>query len=133
MREIKFRGMDIKTKKWVYGSYVKCTNDGYPSAQIFHDGWDLTEYDSFKERTWWQVVPESVGEFTGLKEKNGKEIYDGDILSAPHEDLKPHKPVKFWDAGFRCGTRLVSYWAEEDIEVIGNIWDNPELLEEKNG
>ncbi len=118
MREIMFRGL-TKARKWVYG---------YLTAHIR----DCTEkyYIQTKDENVYEAIPESVGQFTGRKDKNGKEIYEGDIFKAPHD---------FGPGGFSVRTASVAfhpedgyqwnYWKLDELEIIGNIHENPELLD----
>lgn len=119
MREIKFRGL-TKKKVWVFGSYIKTDIDAL--CIVYGDG----EQE--------EIIPESVGQFTGLKDKNGKEIYEGDILTKWD---KLRKKVFFSQKHFNfqlahldnkgfCDT--LSFWNQESTEIIGNIHSNPELL-----
>ena len=137
MREIKFRGKsDIYG--WMYGTFALI--DG--SCHIFEKE-DLTEdghhirQDS--DRPTW-VDENTVGQYTGLTDKNGKKIFEGDIVK---DDSGVVYPVVFSLTGFclkyappySCGFHydmlpLSNYWHAHGaiIEVIGNIHDNPELL-----
>lgn len=117
MRAIKFRGMD-KYNKWQYGDLMQKTLDGTvcirePQENMLRDH---------------RVAPETVGQFTGLKDRHGKEIYEGDILS---DDLDIDA-VCFWDGSF-CLNKPNEYIELSTLpmveyEIIGNIYENPELL-----
>ena len=134
MREILFRGKPINksdgANSWIEGFYTKS-----PSGRTRI----LTTYNARPI----EVIPESVGQFTGLTDKNGKKIFEGDILHCIFED---ENYIVEWDeigAGFlfhrinnKKRTGGIDYYEFEDIcgsfgfEVIGNIFDHPHLLEE---
>ena len=91
---------------------------------------------------WFEVDPETVAPFTGFYDKNGKKIFKGDILKStypdkPGEDIVCYEEV-FWNNGWylaEYGDRdkqdsIFQSCMSEYSEVVGNIWDNPELLEE---
>lgn len=137
-REIKFRGKDIVHNKWCYGSYMPSLREGdAPYIWVQEDRFDHYEYVSN------QVYAETVGQYTGLKDKRGVEIYPGDILSSNG------KLIGYVVDGVRAycydvryinhptGEKRRSLWAtvtvdyKGNIEVIGNIHDNPELIQAK--
>ena len=99
-REIKFRFWNKKFKQWIDGEFPLI--DG-----VFDFSTDIYE----------------VTQFPGLKDKNGKEIYEGDILT--HKYYKTPVIVTFKNGGFIAED---VYIGDSSIEVIGNIYENPELL-----
>lgn len=130
-REIKFKVWDKKNKEWV-GAETGGVMDLLYSMQ--YNGF-FFDNDSFD-------IPERIEvlQFTGLKDKNGKEIYEGDVVKIERE-YYPINPVIYyagivnehdgdWDEWY-CGFCLddVDYTPlSEDVEVIGNVYMNPELL-----
>lgn len=125
MRDIKFRGL---AGHWIYGSYY----NGFDWADF------IIEDEGFEHRV--RVVPESVGQFAGIKDKSGKDVYEGDVISFGG---KHSYTVEFSDCAFYLyHTRLKEFdgsplrWgllsrlAELGFtpEIIGNIHDNPELI-----
>lgn len=131
-REIKFRGKRLDNNEWVYGSL--CLDPYRGDAEISdHDDINLMMVD---------VNPDTVGQFTGLEDNNGKEIYEGDILDCTVFDFngndKQYRVKIEWCYTEFCGFvigkggvwwNLHFLWEQDDeIEVIGNIYDNPELL-----
>lgn len=129
MRKIKFRGKTVFGDRWVYGGIIQSESGIYiiePSASII---------DSIVYKT----NPETVGQFTGLYDKNGKGIYEGDILEYKDErnGKAYRRPVVFNQAAFcqeiDLGTPKPEYnpIRNHDLtvwSVVGNIHDNPELL-----
>lgn len=132
-REIKFRGKRLDNGEWVVGSLLQ---DDYGTCMI-------VEFADHHEQ-WHEVDPETVGQFTGLKDKNGKYIYEGDIIECVDSHGKPvrhfvefcerrgyyaqyfagHSPLPAYEAG----PIYQDYIDEFGKYVIGNIHDNPELL-----
>lgn len=102
MREILFKGKRISDGKWIRGYYEEYPN-GY--AHIRTD-----------EDTWYPVVPKSVGQYLGIIDKNGKKIFEGDIVTSSwgYHGLVELEP--FIHA--LCESRI-----SEDIEIIGNVHD----------
>ena len=132
MREIKFRGKDIENDNlWRYGSLIT-----YPSGCT-----SIIEFDKFGNELNHDVDPDTVGQFTGLKDKNGKEIYEGDVIRSPLSEDKTRPHRIFYHTGNAafmgalvdrkelCYLRLDQDWIYKfGKEVIGNIHDNPELI-----
>ena len=148
MREILFRGK-TKNGEWFEGSLMKYTvetptkrEEHYKIQETFYGFTDesnmpfFCDYMSgFDE----EVIPETVGQYTGLKDKNGNKIFEGDIILTG-DFWSELTYVVEWDndgSGFnpfrRCFevSRGCTFICADDYEVIGNIYDNPELLEEK--
>lgn len=118
MREILFRGRTTRDKEWVYGDLL---NDGYDYDVAI---WEK-EYKLVTE-----VSIETVGQFTGLTDKNGKKIFEGDILEWDLAEYgRGYRERVNWSYGLFSMRQ--SDWREW-CEVIGNIHDNPELLEVDN-
>ncbi len=124
MREIKFRGKDL-LGKWIYGDLIQENWKGALNTK-------KKVYMIKKNKRATIVLEDSIGQSTGLHDKNGKEIYEGDIFNLG--DNKILYIVEWFDTGLNGrqkgnSSRVgLQYWKSE-IEVIGNTTDNPELLE----
>ena len=127
MREYKFRGKGLGTKQWKHGSLVVLDDEDDVECQIVSP-------DEGKVET---VDCNSVGQYTGLYDKDGKEVYEGDILKLLTEDDIFVKIV--WDkkvAGYlykngNDGIMVVyDHEISDNFIIVGNIYDNPELLED---
>lgn len=148
-REIKFRGKRYGDGDWVYGNLYQGTTDGEQYSIILNDaGYHIAPQDdrnlaiAFAENEVNVVFIQTVGQFTGLLDKNGKEIYEGDIMRIPETEFNIEIiGVVEFDRGsyvvrsFFSGTHSSLAWAirerqpgEQRGVVIGNIHDNPELL-----
>lgn len=132
MREIKFRGK-TKDGEWVYG-YVDAT--AYKDLVVIHS-----------ETTTYEVLSETVGQYTGLEDEDGKDIYEGDIVKV-HESpfeltdigivVYDSTRARFYIQGhaFKCNFIKVNTYNDGyctvelkyDYMVVGNVYDNPELL-----
>ena len=137
MREIVFRGKRIANGEWIEGYITEHT-------MITHDmqsyiGWVIEcKKTELYEYNWYEVDPVTVGQYTGLKDKNGKRIFEGDELSwhngsgAVNFDggcfcVRLHGEIEYYGRNNPAIDVIFNLYPE--LEVIGNIHDNPELME----
>lgn len=130
MREILFRGKRTDNGEWVYGAFSEY--DVEQSGQEMFTVHNPCIIDYGNELLWTEVVPETVGQYTGMTDKNGKKIFEGDFVSSGYERLT--WLIVYDDGGFslvidgascNCQDFNTAY-----CEVVGNVYDHPELLEE---
>ena len=117
MREIKFRGCGKDKKQWIYGSLLDEKSVGIVAIQ---DG----------DCHVWEVDPATVGQFTGLCDCEGKEIYEGDIVQVEGWTKTTVVSWAPYLAMFVIDRDLCLSLRHGYVHVIGNIHDNPELLKE---
>jgi len=128
MREIRFRGKQWDNCEWVYGYLMDWA--GRPLIGVYKAlGGEATAKDCLL----WNyrpVDPATVGQFTGLRDRNGTEIYEGDIVQDELGEVFLVEYVRFGYVLKQIGEPWCRFPYEYDeYEVIGNIHDNPELLE----
>lgn len=130
MREIKFRAISVcKGEHWLYGDLRHYNRNPHTEKWTIHDPNTGIETD---------IDEATIGQFTGLRDINGKDIYEGDILDVNYADEDSYLEVRFvrgvfaflWngdlDDEFPCNAPTHE-WAK----VIGNIYDNPEMIDNK--
>lgn len=130
-REIIFRGKRIDNGEWIEGSYFIDSECFLKEKEVLKH-YIVNEFGKFEV-----VYPETVGQYTGLKDKNGKLIFDGDVCL--HKEYECFGKIK-WSLDEACyyfcvcnGYQLFEeeqlYEYVDGLNIIGNIHDNPELLD----
>lgn len=129
MREIKFRGLSLSANNWLFGQYARSLyeEDHYILEDLIHVGsseWG-TDADAIHCKT--------LGQFTGIADKKGVEIYEGDIVIDKHATKGVVKYIQS-DTAFKIelddGRLFFLSNDIDELKVIGNIHQNPELLED---
>ena len=129
-REILFRGKRTDNSEWIEGvTYI--TDPDLHTVYIGGYDYYTNEEGLQRDEYCYEVIPSTVGQYTGLRDQNGRRIFEGDIVQI--ENPKPFKPyvsdIKYVGTSFVWGVYVLGEFNEiEKIEVIGNIHDNPELI-----
>lgn len=143
MKQILFRGKRIDNNEWVYGFYFERLTDSIKHCYIKYETWD----EGFVT---YEVIPETVNQFTDLCDKNDNKIFEGDIISATALDTGEEQRAVIGFGNFideNNNDEYIGFFIEFDgikttitqlsmeecknrIEVVGNIYDNAERLED---
>lgn len=138
MREILFRGKRIDNGEWVEGYYVKALDMYDKEIHAIFD--TMTTFYACGETSGFELVdPETICQYTGLIDKNGKKIWENDILEGHLDDKFPEdvtrEKVIWHESGWKTeepgcvDKEYLDEFDTENFEVVGNVFDNPELLE----
>lgn len=164
MREILFRGKRVDNGEWAFGNFIEDKWGDDNGNTIYAILQDRVAPDIAELWTPVRVIPETVGQYTGLKDNNGKKIFEGDIVKSKHtaftdSDKKPkysydlekqeseygypkiiyyrNYVVQLYDARYRIKNKNITHYINynfiynHEVEVAGNIHDNPELMEDE--
>lgn len=128
MREIIFRGRRNPASDFVCGHLIRYKNEAY-ILTANEVSWNLTNNQLIQSNLE-PVDPETVGQYTGVDDKNGKPIFEGDIVQ---DIIGRKKAVEFYKGRYYPFIAFPEFncWCNDECEVIGNIHDNPELLKHK--
>ena len=128
MREILFRGKRIANGEWVQGYICRYGWTGKEKDYIIPD------YASALFTA--EINPETVGQYTGLTDTNGRKIFEGDIVIFDYIDYEDERGVVQWDSDIAkfiitCSTFTIDFdnVYGRELEVVGNVYDNPEMME----
>ena len=133
MREIKFRGFNRKNNEWIYGFYLQNRGAHFVCPDEFADGKSWDDYE---------IDPDTLGQFTGLQDKNGKNIFERDIVEVislryGYKDFMEKMLCEIvYDNDLCCfdffafdrQRCMCTTILDAEIKVIGNIFDNKNLL-----
>ena len=127
MREILFRGKKNNSGEWVYGNLFNPDKSDTPTQICM--GTHIV-------RICYEIDTETVGQYTGLTDMNGKKVFEGDIIKCKVHEMNGYRVrrgvVEYHGVGFIMNLDPNSWYDQKNIsfdcEVIGNIYDNPELL-----
>jgi len=116
-KKIEFRGLD-EEGVWCYGYFIMNGRQAIIQNNDY---------------CYWEVKRKTIGQFTGLKDKKGKKIFEGDIIKNQYGETNK---VVFWEGCFcemwnEIGKKKGHIFEPKNVEVIGNIYENPELMEIK--
>ena len=139
MREILFRGKRVDNGEWVYGDIIH--RRYYKNTDVVVIRTEDSGFDNYSD---YEVDPDTVGQYTGLTDRNGKKIFEGDIIHLEYSqvffggeyfgeytDEVSYKEGCFVTDGINNGDEIetpLSGFNNDEVEIIGNIHDNPELL-----
>ena len=137
MRTIKFRGR-LSNGEWCYGDLITYKSGEAAIANFSRYGYECSDMNRVR------VDPETVGQFTGLTDKAGREIYEGDIVQWGDSEYKIKQVVEFRNGAFgyvydtigsfvpyagNTNFDFAALGTDKRFEVIGNVFDNSDLLE----
>lgn len=138
MREILFKAKRVDNGEWVEGYYTECSGKAFVGIDIS----SMFEIFCAPVIKWFRVNPKTLCQFTGLCDKNGKRIWENDILMAHLDESYPedatYETIEWGMSGWvtreanSIDRQYLDEFDTEHFEVVGNIFDNKELLQEES-
>jgi len=127
MIEVYFRGKNVFNNEWLFGAYSSV----YGGKPIIITDCDM-EDDCSVDFEYEHVQPDTVGQYTGIKDVNNKRIFEGDIVVNSFPTSLSNKPhvIEWRDGRFTYISDRLSSGGLRPVKIIGNIYDDPELLKE---
>lgn len=145
-REYLFRGKRVDNGEWVFGDLRQYVN--MVGCEDFYEIDTMSDTIGYGHS--YKVIPETVNQFTGLTDMSGNKIFDGDIIKVVTEDTHEERFIEvcigeFTDdgygdlfigaylkyGGFTVSAGQIKECGSNGVEIVGNIYDNPELLTDK--
>ena len=124
MREILFRAKRRDNGEWMVGFPIRLYDYG-------GDSWEMVPFNTNLDTNHF-VIPETIGQYTGIKDKNGRKIFEGDIINIEYDTTTVENCVVTYVGACFYGNTDFDSWELDyyvDIEVIGTVLDNADLLE----
>lgn len=120
-----YRGKRIDNGEWVYGAYSDY--NWHPDEGVVKEP-SIINYED--DCLWCQVIPETVGLDIGIKDRNGKSMFDGDIVEYREEygQIEYHEDEAMYVVSFDTWFTDFDHICGIDVEVVGNVYDNPAML-----
>lgn len=123
MREILFRGKRLDNGEWVESGNINTQTDMYGKEHTYMGLYETSNFAPLQRTIYWvEVIPETVGEYVGFEDKTRKKIFEGDVIEV-YDRRYQIIDIRRFHLFLDCVNKA---------KVIGNIYDNPELLEGKD-
>ena len=127
MRKILFRGKRLSDGEWIEG-YMLCSDERTFIALAPECLSSLDMFKSYSFMGFHEVDTSTVGQYTGMTDKNGEWIFEGDVVRLPAIYGSGYATVEFCETAFKAIRESFAYRISGNMEIVGNIYDNPDLI-----